>query len=93
LSPCPWRVAVPAEIQRTGGAGGRGKGGEATRDSPRLDLGAWLGKKGLPAGWTAAPGGGRHWSSCSGEPPAEEEQWAVWVVLRWSRESAERVGR
>jgi hypothetical protein len=93
LGPWPWRVAVPAEIRRTGGAGGRGKGGETTRDSPRLDLGAWLGEKRLPAGWAAAPGGGRRWSSCSGEPPAEEEQRAVWVVLRWSMEGAERVGQ
>jgi hypothetical protein len=61
------------------------KGGETTRDSPRLDLGAWLGEKRLPAGWTAAPGGGRRWSSCSGEPPAEEEQRAARLALRWSR--------
>jgi hypothetical protein len=62
------------------------KGGETTRDSPRLDLGAWLEEKRLPAGWTAAPDGGRRLSSCSGEPPAEEEQQAARLAPRWSRE-------
>jgi hypothetical protein len=70
LGPWPWRVAVPAGIRRTGSTGGRGKGGEATRDPPRLDLGAWLGEKRLPAGWSSAPGGGGRWSSCSGEAAA-----------------------
>jgi hypothetical protein len=55
LGPWPWRAAVPAGIRRTGSAGGRGKGGEATRDSPRLDLGAWLGEKRLPAGGPRLP--------------------------------------
>jgi hypothetical protein len=52
-------AAVRPKFRRAGGAGGRGKGGEVTRESPRLDLGARLGKKWRPAGWTAAPDGGQ----------------------------------
>jgi hypothetical protein len=48
------------------------------RNSPATDLWAWLGEKGRPAGWTAAPGGGRRWSFCSGEvdgTPATRDGW------------------
>jgi hypothetical protein len=35
---------------------------------------------------TAAPDGRRHWSSCSGEPPAEDEKWAARLARRLPRE-------
>jgi hypothetical protein len=55
-------VAVPAKIRPVRRRGRPGEVGKMIRNSPATDLWAWLGEKGRPAGWTAAPGGGRRWS-------------------------------
>jgi hypothetical protein len=83
----PWGKppAVLAGFRRGGGRGRWGEGGGTTGDSPRLHLGAWLGKKRLPAGWTAAPDGGGRWSSCSGEAAARRS-------TRARRRATARVG-
>jgi hypothetical protein len=60
-------VAVPAKIRQAGGAGGRGKGGEVTMNSPRVNLRS---ETGWGWRWRApltAPGGGGHRELVSGE--------------------------
>jgi hypothetical protein len=86
LGPRGRPAAVRPQIRR-GLAGVRpGKSRGRAQGLPWFDLCAWLGEKDCRRGWTAAPGGDRRWSSCSGEPPAGERQRAVRVALRWSRE-------
>jgi hypothetical protein len=70
-SPAMWPLAlgavVPAKILRAGGAGGRGKGGEVTMNSPRVVLSPETGRGWRRRARSAALGGGGRGSACSGE--------------------------
>jgi hypothetical protein len=84
LDPRAVADAVRPQIRR-GLAGVRpGKGARRGLGFARGPFGTELGVEERQRRWMAAPGGGRRGSSCFGEPPAREGQWAVRVALRWS---------
>jgi hypothetical protein len=89
----PWRSAgaAPAEIRRLAALGCGGKGGE-TQGSPRGWFACSEGVGRRPAVRTPAPGSGRRWISCSGEPPAEGERRATRLARRWPRGGASARG-
>jgi hypothetical protein len=80
MSPLAQRVARPAGIPASRQRPRPGKVGKTTRDSPRLDLGAWLGS-GSRRRWGSAawPGGGRR-ELCSGEGRGNVAQLATRVA-------------
>jgi hypothetical protein len=71
-------AAVPAEIQRAGCAGGRGKGGEVTTNSPRVGLRPETGRGWCRGALSVAPGGGGHGGARSGEVAAPWRRGASW---------------
>jgi hypothetical protein len=61
LGPRGRPTAVLAKIRRAGGAGGRGKGGEVTMNSPRVGLRPEAGREGRQRALSAAPGRRPRW--------------------------------
>jgi hypothetical protein len=78
LGPREGPAVVPAKIGPVWRRGRPGEVRKMIRNSPATDLWAWLGETGWPAGWTAAPGGGRCWSPAVGETTSRLEQGMVW---------------
>jgi hypothetical protein len=83
-SGCGWRGSAsnPARAHWSPTGEGRGEG----LGFARSRFGPELGVEKRPT----AVGGGRRGSSCSGEPPAGEKEWAAWGALRWSRGQVRR---
>jgi hypothetical protein len=72
--PWPWPAAREAGIRRLRRGDWPGKVGKTTRDSPRFDLGAWLGLGSRRRWGSAAWSGGGRQELCSGEVAAAWKQ-------------------